>query len=209
MKSIFTLLLLLFTIMTAFCQNLACKVTFKDGAIFEGFSKITKKEKVLFRLVKNDIPDRYGPDEISEVAFYQKNGTRIFEYVKIKARRKKPKYLLMEKIENGKISLFQHYKTSLESNQTGFEVWDGLNNFPNPLPTGEVVHTVEKYLKVKNSEIAIDLNNPGDIKEILTESFADCPSALNELEIIELKGNNIDDLVWQYNRDCAGDKSNE
>jgi hypothetical protein len=65
MKSIFTLLLVLFTIMTAFCQNLACKVTFKDGAIFEGFSKITKKEKVLFRLDKNDIPDKYGPDEIS------------------------------------------------------------------------------------------------------------------------------------------------
>ncbi len=205
MKRLGTLLIMLFSYQVTISQNLPCKITFKEGEAFEGFSKINKNEKILFRLDKNSEADVYGSGDIEKIEFYGQRENRTFQYVEIQATTKKTKHLLMEIIENGKIQLFQHYRTKRRFNQTSpsFNYNEGL-----PRITGEweTEYIVKKYLKPSHVDLAISLNEPDNVADVLTKHMFDCPSVLDELRVIE-GVNYIEDLVWQYNRDCGGDEN--
>lgn len=150
-------------------------------------------------------PDEYGPDDIVEIEFYGDRENRNFQYVEISVTTKKTKHLLMEIIDDGRIQLFQHYRTKRRFNQTS-----PFLNFNESLPiiTGkwEDIYIVKKYLKPKQVDLAISLNELEDVENVLKKNMSDCPSVLDELKLIE-GANYVEDIVWQYNRDCGDIKN--
>ncbi|WP_394748029.1 hypothetical protein [Spongiimicrobium salis] len=188
-------------------QNSPCSITLNNGEISEGHCDIESKKKILFKLPESNVVFSFGAEEFKQVIFHEPQDERIFQFVQVKTRsKKKKKFLLMERLETGHISLFQHYTSKLaliKGTAIGYDN-NGISVRPNVGFQRE--KTIEKYIKIANTEIAIDLNDSEKIMDILERCFADCPGVLEELKIIGYEGNNLNDLVWQYNRDCSKSK---
>ena len=132
---LFTLKLLFFLFLNnffAFSQDQECILYFKDGTSLEGYGMLKivnildPKEKIKFRLTKEEKGDFWDFEDISKITFIGFEITKTFEYVKT-SKLEYPK--LLEILVDGEVKLYRSleaitYRFYFDNNDIG------KNNFP-------------------------------------------------------------------------------
>ena len=91
----------------AFGQTAEAKLILLDGTTFEGYGKITKNDKILFRMDLEDEPDKWGSDQVKRIEFDDYFQIIAYEFVKAGNSRS----TLLRVIEPGFMTLYAFDET--------------------------------------------------------------------------------------------------
>lgn len=203
---LFTLKLLFFLFLNnffAFSQDQECIIYFKDGTSLEGYGMLKivnildPKEKIKFRLTKEEKGDFWDFEDISKITFIGFEMTQTFEYIKT-SKYEYPK--LLEILVDGEVKLYRNPETI--TYRLYFENYSvDKNNFPNT-PKANVQFN---YLKRDNEEIAtcIDCYPLKSWAKQVSEYLADCETLVYDLKKHKYTFAELEDAIIFYNDFCT------
>lgn len=205
---LFTFNLFLFLLLnnfSAFSQDQECIIYFKDGTALEGFGMLKivnildPKEKIKFRLTKEEKGDFWDFEDISKITFIGFEMTKTFEYVKT-SKYEYPK--LLEILVDGEVKLYRSPETM--TYRLYFENYNvNKNNFPN---TNTPKTNVQKnYLKRDNEEIAtcIDCSIIKSWAKNVSNYLSDCTTLVDDLKNYKYTFAELEDAIIFYNDYCT------
>lgn len=198
-------LLLLLNNFSAFSQDQECIIYFKDGTALEGFGMLKivnildPKEKIKFRLTKDEKGDFWDFEDISKITFIGFEMTKTFEYVKT-SKYEYPK--LLEILVDGEVKLYRSPETM--TYRLYFENYNvNKNNFPNTnTPKANVQNN---YLKRDNEEIAtcIDCSIIKSWAKNISNYLSDCTTLVDDLKNYKYTFAELEDAIIFYNDYCT------
>ena len=198
-------LLLLLNNFSAFSQDQECIIYFKDGTALEGFGMLKivnildPKEKIKFRLTKDEKGDFWDFEDISKITFIGFEMTKTFEYVKT-SKYEYPK--LLEILVDGEVKLYRSPETM--TYRLYFENYNvNKNNFPNTnTPKANVQNN---YLKRDNEEIAtcIDCSIIKSWAKNVSNYLSDCTTLVDDLKNYKYTFAELEDAIIFYNDYCT------
>jgi len=203
---LFSFKLLLFIFLNnffAFSQDQECILYFKDGTSLEGYGMLKivnildPKEKIKFRLTKEEKGDFWDFEDISKITFIGFEMTQTFEYIKT-SKYEYPK--LLEILVDGEVKLYRSPETTTYS--LYFENYSAnKNNFPNT----SKVNAQFNYLKRDNEEIAtcIDCYPLKSWAKQVSEYLSDCETLVYDLKKHKYKFAELEDAIIFYNDFCT------
>ena len=205
---LFTFNLFLFLLLnnfSAFSQDQECIIYFKDGTALEGFGMLKivnildPKEKIKFRLTKEEKGDFWDFEDISKITFIGFEMTKTFEYVKT-SKYEYPK--LLEILVDGEVKLYRSPETM--TYRLYFENYNvNKNNFPNiNTPKANVQNN---YLKRDNEEIAtcIDCSIIKSWAKNVSNYLSDCTTLVDDLKNYKYTFAELEDAIIFYNDYCT------
>ena len=203
---LFSIKLLLFLLLNsffAFSQDQECIIYFKDGTSLEGYGMLKivnildPKEKIKFRLTKEEKGDFWDFEDISKITFIGFEMTQTFEYIKT-SKYEYPK--LLEILVDGEVKLYRSpesitYRFYFDNNDIG------KNNFPKTSETS----VQNNYLKRDNEEIAtcIDCYPLKSWAKQVSEYLADCETLVYDLKKHKYTFDELEDAIIFYNDFCT------
>ncbi len=203
---LFTLKLLFFLFLNnffAFSQDQECIIYFKDGTSLEGYGMLKivnildPKEKIKFRLTKEEKGDFWDFEDISKITFIGFEMTQTFEYIKT-SKYEYPK--LLEILVDGEVKLYRSPETI--TYRLYFENYSvDKNNFPNT-PKANVQFN---YLKRDNEEIAtcIDCSIIKSWAKNVSNYLSDCTTLVDDLKNYKYTFAELEDAIIFYNDYCT------
>jgi len=205
---LFTLNLFLFLLLnnfSAFSQDQECIIYFKDGTALEGFGMLKivnildPKEKIKFRLTKEEKGDFWDFEDISKITFIGFEMTKTFEYVKT-SKYEYPK--LLEILVDGEVKLYRSPETM--NYRLYFENYNvNKNNFPNT--NTPKTNVQNNYLKRDNEEIAtcIDCSIIKSWAKNVSNYLSDCTTLVDDLKNYKYTFAELEDAIIFYNDYCT------
>lgn len=205
---LFTLNLFLFLLLnnfSAFSQDQECIIYFKDGTALEGFGMLKivnildPKEKIKFRLTKEEKGDFWDFEDISKITFIGFEMTKTFEYVKT-SKYEYPK--LLEILVDGEVKLYRSPETMTYI--LYFENYNvNKNNFPNT--NTPKTNVQNNYLKRDNEEIAtcIDCSIIKSWAKNVSNYLSDCTTLVDDLKNYKYTFAELEDAIIFYNDYCT------
>ncbi len=205
---LFTLNLFLFLLLnnfSAFSQDQECIIYFKDGTALEGFGMLKivnildPKEKIKFRLTKEEKGDFWDFEDISKITFIGFEMTKTFEYVKT-SKYEYPK--LLEILVDGEVKLYRSPETM--TYRLYFENYNvNKNNFPNT--NTPKTNVQNNYLKRDNEEIAtcIDCSIIKSWAKNVSNYLSDCTTLVDDLKNYKYTFAELEDAIIFYNDYCT------
>jgi|JI6StandDraft_1071083.scaffolds.fasta_scaffold14951_4 hypothetical protein len=203
---LFTLKLLFFLFLNnffAFSQDQECILYFKDGTSLEGYGMLKivnildPKEKIKFRLTKEEKGDFWDFEDISKITFIGFEITKTFEYVKT-SKLEYPK--LLEILVDGEVKLYRSPESI--THRFYFDNNDiGKNNFPKT----SVTSVQNNYLKRDNEEIAtcIDCSVFKNWAKNVSNYLSDCTTLVDDLKNYKYTFAKLEDAIIFYNDFCT------
>lgn len=203
---LFTLKLLFFLFLNnffAFSQDQECILYFKDGTSLEGYGMLKivnildPKEKIKFRLTKEEKGDFWDFEDISKITFIGFEMTKTFEYVKT-SKLEYPK--LLEILVDGEVKLYRSPESI--THRFYFDNNDiGKNNFPKTSETS----VQNNYLKRDNEEIAtcIDCSIFKSWAKNVSNYLSDCTTLVDDLKNYKYTFAKLEDVIIFYNDFCT------
>ena len=203
---LFTLKLLFFLFLNnffAFSQDQECILYFKDGTSLEGYGMLKivnildPKEKIKFRLTKEEKGDFWDFEDISKITFIGFEMTKTFEYVKT-SKLEYPK--LLEILVDGEVKLYRSPESI--THRFYFDNNDiGKNNFPKTSETS----VQNNYLKRDNEEIAtcIDCSVFKNWAKNVSNYLSDCTTLVDDLKNYKYTFAKLEDAIIFYNDFCS------
>ena len=203
---LFTLKLLFFLFLNnffAFSQDQECILYFKDGTSLEGYGMLKivnildPKEKIKFRLTKEEKGDFWDFEDISKITFIGFEITKTFEYVKT-SKLEYPK--LLEILVDGEVKLYRSPESI--THRFYFDNNDiGKNNFPKT----SVTSVQNNYLKRDNEEIAtcIDCSVFKNWAKNVSNYLSDCTTLVDDLKNYKYTFAELEDAIIFYNDFCT------
>ena len=203
---LFTLKLLFFLFLNnffAFSQDQECILYFKDGTSLEGYGMLKivnildPKEKIKFRLTKEEKGDFWDFEDISKITFIGFEMTKTFEYVKT-SKLEYPK--LLEILVDGEVKLYRSPESI--THRFYFDNNDiGKNNFPKTSETS----VQNNYLKRDNEEIAtcIDCSVFKSWAKNVSNYLSDCTILVDDLKNYKYTFAKLEDAIIFYNDFCS------
>ncbi len=206
-KTIITLFILLTTTIL-FAQEYEATIYFHDGVSLPGYGEIKEdksffrnrgdrpKDKILFRLTKDDEPDVWDGTMIDRIVFEDFGIDATYQYISFSSIDSAEKYLF-EVLTEGEITLYCEY-----TNEWVDRYPINNDNAIDLLHTGSYRVTERTlWLKRKGEET---LTKIGRNKVKIAEYFDQCPGIVKKLKTNEFGYNNLKDIVEYYNDICAG-----
>ncbi|WP_297869238.1 hypothetical protein [uncultured Flavobacterium sp.] len=205
---LFTFNLFLFLLLnnfSAFSQDQECIIYFKDGTALEGFGMLKivnildPKEKIKFRLTKEEKGDFWDFEDISKITFIGFEMTKTFEYVKT-SKYEYPK--LLEILVDGEVKLYRSPETM--TYRLYFENYNvNKNNFPNT--NTPKTNVQNNYLKRDNEEIAtcIDCSIIKSWAKNVSNYLSDCTTLVDDLKNYKYTFAELEDAIIFYNDYCT------
>lgn len=205
---LFTFNLFLFLLLnnfSAFSQDQECIIYFKDGTALEGFGMLKivnildPKEKIKFRLTKEEKGDFWDFEDISKITFIGFEMTKTFEYVKT-SKYEYPK--LLEILVDGEVKLYRSPETM--TYRLYFENYNvNKNNFPNT--NTPKTNVQNNYLKRDNEEIAtcIDCSIIKSWAKNVSNYLSDCTTLVDDLKNYKYTFSELEDAIIFYNDYCT------
>ena len=202
---LFTLKLLFFLFLNnffAFSQDQECILYFKDGTSLEGYGMLKivnildPKEKIKFRLTKEEKGDFWDFEDISKITFIGFEITKTFEYVKT-SKLEYPK--LLEILVDGEVKLYRSPESI--THRFYFDNNDiGKNNFPKT----SVTSVQNNYLKRDNEKIAtcIDCYPLKSWAKQVSEYLSNCETLVHDLKKHKYTFAELEDAIIFYNDFC-------
>lgn len=196
-------LFLFFNNFSVFSQDQECIIYFKDGTSLEGYGMLKivnildPKEKIKFRLTKQEKGDFWDFEDISKITFIGFEMTKTFEYIKT-SKYEYPK--LLEILVDGEVKLYRSPETI--TYKLYFENYSvDKNNFPNT-PKANVQFN---YLKRDNEEIAtcIDCYPLKSWAKQVSEYLADCETLVYDLKKHKYTFAELEDAIIFCNDFCT------
>lgn len=224
MKShIFIFIFFLASHFFVFAQDQECIMYFNDGEFIEGFGKLEVvgkydiREKIKFRLTKEDEGDYWDFEDVSRITFTGFEMKKTFEYVKIKER-EYPQ--LLELLVDGEVKLYKFYE------RTRFFNWFNNNNFVKynatlssnnhvtfapvnsstlTFPNRNEEVRDEHYLIRETEEIAtcIDCSIFKSWAKNVSNYLADCDTLVQDLKKHKYSFAELEDAIYYYNDYCV------
>ena len=203
---LFNLKLLFFLFLNnffAFSQDQECILYFKDGTSLEGYGMLKivnildPKEKIKFRLTKEEKGDFWDFEDISKITFIGFEITKTFEYVKT-SKLEYPK--LLEILVDGEVKLYRSPESI--THRFYFDNNDiGKNNFPKT----SVTSVQNNYLKRDNEEIAtcIDCSVFKNWAKNVSNYLSDCTTLVDDLKNYKYTFAKLEDAIIFYNDFCT------
>lgn len=203
---LFSFKLLLFIFLNnffAFSQDQECILYFKDGTSLEGYGMLKivnildPKEKIKFRLTKEEKGDFWDFEDISKITFIGFEMTKTFEYVKT-SKYEYPK--LLEILVEGEVNLYRSPESITQ--RFYFDNNDiGKNNFPKTSETS----VQNNYLKRNNEEIAtcIDCSVFKSWAKQVSNYLSDCTTLVDDLKNYKYTFAELEDAIIFYNDFCT------
>ena len=203
---LFNLKLLFFLFLNnffAFSQDQECILYFKDGTSLEGYGMLKivnildPKEKIKFRLTKEEKGDFWDFEDISKITFIGFEMTKTFEYVKT-SKLEYPK--LLEILVDGEVKLYRSPESI--THRFYFDNNDiGKNNFPKT----SVTSVQNNYLKRDNEEIAtcIDCSVFKNWAKNVSNYLSDCTTLVDDLKNYKYTFAKLEDAIIFYNDFCT------
>ncbi len=203
---LFNLKLLFFLFLNnffAFSQDQECILYFKDGTSLEGYGMLKivnildPKEKIKFRLTKEEKGDFWDFEDISKITFIGFEITKTFEYVKT-SKLEYPK--LLEILVDGEVKLYRSPESI--THRFYFDNNDiGKNNFPKT----SVTSVQNNYLKRDNEEIAtcIDCSVFKNWAKNVSNYLSDCTTLVDDLKNYKYTFAELEDAIIFYNDFCT------
>ena len=203
---LFSIKLLLFLLLNsffAFSQDQECIIYFKDGTSLEGYGMLKivnildPKEKIKFRLTKEEKGDFWDFEDISKITFIGFEMTQTFEYIKT-SKYEYPK--LLEILVDGEVKLYRSPETI--TYRLYFENYSvDKNSFPNT----PKANAQSNYLKRDNEEIAtcIDCYPLKSWAKQVSEYLADCETLVYDLKKHKYTFAELEDAIIFYNDFCT------
>ncbi len=195
-------LFLFFNNFSVFSQDQECIIYFKDGTSLEGYGMLKivnildPKEKIKFRLTKQEKGDFWDFEDISKITFIGFEMTKTFEYVKT-SKYEYPK--LLEILVDGEVKLYRSpeaitYKFYFDNNDIG------KSNFPK---TSEKI-VQNNYLKRENEEVAtcIDCSIIKSWAKNVSNYLSDCTTLVDDLKNYKYTFAELEDAIIFYNDFC-------
>ena len=190
---------------SAFSQDQECIIYFKDGTALEGFGMLKivnildPKEKIKFRLTKEEKGDFWDFEDISKITFIGFEMTKTFEYVKT-SKYEYPK--LLEILVDGEVKLYRSPETM--TYRLYFENYNvNKNNFPNT--NTPKTNVQNNYLKRDNEEIAtcIDCSIIKSWAKNVSNYLSDCTTLVDDLKNYKYTFAELEDAIIFYNDYCT------
>ena len=188
-------LILTFTLsLGTFGQSTEARLILLDSSEFDGYGKIIRGNKILFRMDLDDEPDKWDGSQVKRIEFDQ--GFKIVAYEYVKIGRYSPK--LYRVIEPGFMTLYAYDESYWTPNQP----------IVNGLMSGSYkTSTTNYYIKREDKEYLCPVvRNKKAWKKRLINCFEDCPEILEILNGTNIREYQIEDLVWNFNEYCGGIK---
>ena len=196
-------LFLFFNNFSVFSQDQECIIYFKDGTSLEGYGMLKivnildPKEKIKFRLTKEEKGDFWDFEDISKITFIGFEMTKTFEYIKT-SKYEYPK--LLEILVDGEVKLYRSpetitYKLYFENNN--------LSKNPFPKTSEKIVQS--NHLKRDNEEIAtcIDCYPLKSWAKQVSEYLSDCETLVYDLKKHKYTFAELEDAIIFYNDFCT------
>ncbi|WP_420399784.1 hypothetical protein [Flagellimonas sp.] len=173
-------------------QSTEARLILLDSTEFEGYAKVLKNNKILFRMDLEDEPDTWTSEQVRRIEF--DNGFKIIAYEYVKFGESRPG--LYRVIEPGFLSLY-----AIDDSY-----WTPNTPVGNGLMGGSTkVATTSYFLKRKDQIDPCPVSrNKKMWKKRLLECFEDCPEVKEIILSDRVKEYDIEDLVWNYNEYCGG-----
>ena len=203
---LFSFKLLLFLSLNSFfsfSQDQECILYFKDGTAIEGYGMLKivnildPKEKIKFRLTKEEKGDFWDFEDISKITFIGFEMTKTFEYIKT-SKYEYPK--LLEILVDGEVKLYRSPETI--TYRLYFENYSvDKNNFPNT----SKANVQFNYLKRDKEEIAtcIDCYPLKSWAKQVSEYLSDCETLVYDLKKHKYTFAELEDVIIFYNDFCT------
>ena len=176
-------------------QSIETRLILLDSSEFEGYGKIIKGNKILFRMDLEDEPDKWDGTQVKRIEFDHGFKIVAFEYVKI--GNYKP--TLYRVIEPGFMTLYAYDES----------YWTLNRPVENGLMSGSYrVTTTSYYIKRDDKEFLCSVpRNKNAWKKRLVNCFEDCPEIMETINSKNVTDYEIEDLVWNFNEYCGGVKN--
>jgi hypothetical protein len=174
-----------------------CELIFKDSTSFEGLCRITKKEKIEFKMEGDSIVDVWDHKDVKSVRFFRSNYDQILEYWSL--RKNKNPYLL-EILREGEAILYARktFRMFAKSKKHPAEGGYGVK-------FGKKEVIIGYFLKKKNETQLTTIKLSWSYKtwkKRIKEFFKDCPYLVENLENDGYDKKYIKELVQDYNVYC-------
>ncbi|CAM3875695.1 MULTISPECIES: hypothetical protein [Flavobacterium] len=194
--------LLIFILLFQFihAQDQEATLNFIDGTSLIGYGSI-KKNKIKFRLTKDDDPDIWNEDMVKGITFHGFDFDIKFEYLKTS---KNAFYRLFEVIEEGNVSL---YVETLEFTSINNRINNGIRfniskkKYFNEERDSGKLNSTSIFIKRMDEEYPTSLNF-GFKKKVL-KYFSGCIRIEENIKSGEWFSNDIQTIVRYYNDICA------
>lgn len=206
----------------AFAQDQECIMYFNDGTSIEGFGKLEVvgkydiREKIKFRLTKEDEGDYWDFEDISKITFLGFEMKKTFAYVKIKER-EYPQ--LLELLVDGDVKLYKFFErtrffNSFNNNPTKYNAslsqnrevtFTPENSSTLPFPNRNEEVRDEHYLIRETEEIAtcIDCSILKSWAKNVSNYLADCDTLVRDLKNHKYSFAELEDAIIYYNDICV------
>jgi len=200
LKKILISLLLVFPISFMFSQTKKARLFFKDKTSLKGYAKITKNDKILFKISPDEKPDKWGELMVKSLLIEEFGFMEEYRYIEIDS--KKPKKLL-QIVAEGKVNLFadieihksnRNYTYDRNSGLTFINSYDKNNNYS---------EKVRYYVKKKNEKYPTKLFGSGGFRNKAKIYFSDCTGVKDKLSSKEFDVHNPGEMVNYYNDFCS------
>lgn len=184
------------------------KVILKGGESFRGLVRFPKhfgniitigSSKFKYRKNRKSKVEKLGHETVEEVVFGDEDFTTVhFKYVPVSKNR----FILMEEIINGKVSLYARtlLKTKTEFRWERHEEWLGTED-DRTIYYDDVDYYLMRPLEDTATKITNELTN-SMFRRIMKKYFEDCEKIVGYLEDELYDGNELLQLVEDYNLLC-------
>ena len=194
MKKILIIISLLFFLPTI-AQKQKAILFFKDGTELKGRAKISPTGKIKFRKSKGAEKQFFSSKELKSIIIREFDKDVVYKYKLIEERKT---ILLLEVLEEGKVTLYRTLRSGYVAGATG----------PNGIPMGGHSYSISNYYVSKgNKNLVVHLGARGTIfsknfKEAASDYFKDCTTLVGKIQSKELKKRDIVEIVEFYNENC-------
>jgi hypothetical protein len=220
--------LVLFLLSVEWCQAqyqwTEAYISLNNGDILVGQAKLTQQgemynfnlsQKLKFRIDKESKTQKFRAKEVKEVMFtvYKHDFTDgnismssedlLFVPVTTSMKRKNNLIILMQEIVTGSVSLYR--RTNIESSPVNYI--NSSNSVTGmPIAVGSTYWEESEFWLGKPDEAAVKIDDGNIFKNLnkqLSAYFADCPYVIEVIESRDVKIEELEDIVFDYNVECG------
>ena len=190
------LILSVFISQIVLSQEKEATLIFHDSTTVEGLGEI-RKNIIIFRAGKNAKKLDWSYDLVKGIQFTEDGYDETFQYVQID---KYSKPVLLEVIDEGKVTLYKGYYTQ-HNNITGGSPTALLGNVQ--LLNSD--QSTKYYLKRPYEEYASDFSNKS-FEKSYSKYFSDCEALVTRIQKHKYTKEDVIDLVEFYNNYCEAEE---
>lgn len=199
MKKIFQILLIILVSQVALAQNKKGVVYLNDGSQLKGLVKLTKGNKVKYRLNKESEKRIFNKHSVDRVVLFKEDGElEEFAFRQIE-RSSISSIKVMQVITRGKITL---YKVVTH----GTHYYGG--GLPGQAPMMGASYSISNYYVGKeDSKLVNQITSKGalfekNFKKAAMNYFKDCPALVKLIENKTYRKRDLEEIVKYYNEKC-------